>query len=191
MFENIDYKIKTFALVNTVVGISASILFGILCFLLGTFLGVVCGLIIMIGGSLLSWASSFALYGFGRLIELTEKNSETNRQLLDIIAHKNKIDLYSESENTWKCDNCGRINYKHRLIYEVLEDKNSNYFTSYVNNKGIIESGSLNKIEINNVKQIHKVNVPNTNAYSISIILGMIIILIGSYIIAVQLRKKI
>ena len=113
MFENIDYKIKTFALVNTVVGISASILFGILCFLLGTFLGVVCGLIIMIGGSLLSWASSFALYGFGRLIELTEKNSETNRQLLDIIAHKNKIDLYSESENTWKCDNCGRINYKH------------------------------------------------------------------------------
>ena len=83
------------------------------------------------------------------------------------------------------------INLPIGTSYEVLEDKNSNYFTSYVNNKGIIESGSLNKIEINNVKQIHKVNVPNTNAYSISIILGMIIILIGSYIIAVQLRKKI
>ena len=66
-FENIGSKIKTLAVVLTVVGIVASVIFGF--FILSANAGY--GLLIMIVGSLISWVSSFFTYGFGELIEKT------------------------------------------------------------------------------------------------------------------------
>lgn len=85
MFDNIGKKIKILAYVLTWVGIIASVITGIA--MMNSFDSTVrtIGLIVLIVGSLLSWASSFIIYGFGQLIENT-----------DIIAGRNKS---SDSKN--------------------------------------------------------------------------------------------
>ena len=85
MFDNIGKKIKILAYVLTWVGIIASVITGIA--MMNSFDSIVktIGLIVLIVGSLLSWASSFIIYGFGQLIENT-----------DIIAGRNKS---SDSKN--------------------------------------------------------------------------------------------
>ena len=85
MFDNIGKKIKILAYVLTWVGIIASVITGIA--MMNSFDSTVrtIGLIVLIVGSVLSWASSFIIYGFGQLIENT-----------DIIAGRNKS---SDSKN--------------------------------------------------------------------------------------------
>ncbi len=94
MFDNIGKKIKTLAVVLTVVGIAASIIIGAYLFL---FIGIVC-LVVMVVGPLISWIAAFALYGFGELVDKTAETAETNRRLLDIISHQNGIDLASQAD---------------------------------------------------------------------------------------------
>ncbi|MBR0466727.1 MAG: hypothetical protein IJJ40_04455 [Clostridia bacterium] len=76
MFTNIGNKIKVLAEVFCWIGISASLIVGFV--LIGTndaLIGI--GLGVMVIGSLLSWISSFALYGFGELIDqMQEINSK-------------------------------------------------------------------------------------------------------------------
>ena len=112
MFDNIGNKIKALAVVLTIAGITASIIIGASLFNgsgAGTFLGIA----VMVVGSLISWIASFALYGFGELVDKTSETAETNRQLLGIIAHQNGIDLDAEADDMWKCEYCGRTNYKY------------------------------------------------------------------------------
>lgn len=69
MFSNIGGKIKTWAVVLSILGIAASVIYG----------GIVAaknaldGVLIIIFGSLGSWVSSFVLYGFGQLVENSDK----------------------------------------------------------------------------------------------------------------------
>jgi hypothetical protein len=72
MFGNIGSKIKILAQVCTWVGIIGSIIGGLVLIALDTYL-IIAGLLIAAVGSLISWASSFVLYGFGQLIENTDK----------------------------------------------------------------------------------------------------------------------
>ena len=65
MFNNIGRKIMTLAEVLCWLGILASILAAL------AFKNTSFAFIIVVGGVLLSWLSSFALYGFGELIENT------------------------------------------------------------------------------------------------------------------------
>ena len=65
MFNNIGLKIKTCAVVITIVGIVISIIWGIQV----SKTDLVSGLLIVIVGCLSSWIGSFLLYGFGELIE--------------------------------------------------------------------------------------------------------------------------
>ena len=76
MFNNIGGKLKMVAEIFTVTGIIVSIIFGILMFA-ENFLY---GLLIMIAGSLISWLSSLVMYGFGHLIENTDKLLEQQKQ---------------------------------------------------------------------------------------------------------------
>lgn len=77
MFTNIGSKIKTLAKILAWIGIIVSIIIGIRYVILGienlqsefVVLGFLCTLI----GSLLSWISSFCLYGFGQLVENSDK----------------------------------------------------------------------------------------------------------------------
>ena len=75
MFHNIGGKIKTLAVVITVIGIVASVLAGVI--VMGgrgypPAAGILFGLLTIIGGCLVSWIGSFLIYGFGQLIENTD-----------------------------------------------------------------------------------------------------------------------
>ena len=66
MFKNIGGKIKTLAIAITSAGILVSIFLG---FVLSDKDNLKLGILIAIVGSLISWISSFLLYGFGQLID--------------------------------------------------------------------------------------------------------------------------
>lgn len=95
MFNNIGRKIKKLAKVLCWIGISFSIIFAVIMFFTAsqtygseagtcTFLGF----LFLIGGTLISWLSSFFAYGFGELIEkaciiaenTTPKKDDTQQQ---------------------------------------------------------------------------------------------------------------
>ena len=86
MFSNIGSKIKKLASILCWVGIIASVIGGIVCFVIAGQLGsygggmmVLYGFLAIIVGSLLAWIGSFFTYGFGELIE-------TNQQIRDGLA---------------------------------------------------------------------------------------------------------
>lgn len=89
MFDNIGGKIKVTAQIVCWVGIIISVILGLISFENG-------GIIVIILGSLLSWVGSFALYGFGQLIENT-----------DILVELKKNENKSGSEETvTNCPHC-------------------------------------------------------------------------------------
>ena len=81
MFDNIGGKIKVLAVVVTIIGCIVSFVFGIILFVEGE---VGMGFLVIIMGGLLSWVSSFVLYGFGELIESNQNIQKTNK---DIYLH--------------------------------------------------------------------------------------------------------
>lgn len=111
MYNNIGGKIKMLARVLAWIGIIA-------CFIIGIVLisndedTVFIGFLTMILGSLVSWVSSFVLYGFGELVE----NSDI------LVSNKNKINGSSDERNDfqnhfyekaashkWRCPQCGNM----------------------------------------------------------------------------------
>jgi len=71
MFDNIGGKIKSLAQVVCWIGIITSVIYGIV--LMGTDDDLIFfGFIVMVVGTLLSWVSSFTLFGFGEIIEDTK-----------------------------------------------------------------------------------------------------------------------
>ncbi len=76
--DSIGSKIKALAQVLTWVGILCSVILGIILMATDESL-IFSGLIIAILGSLSSWVSSFVLYGFGQLIENTDKLVELSK----------------------------------------------------------------------------------------------------------------
>ena len=91
MFNFISEKIKTLAKALTIIGCIISILYGILSIPSNLIAAaLIAGL-----GCLLSWASSFALYGLGELIETTQsmkqEQSDTFRLLQKINANLTEI----------------------------------------------------------------------------------------------------
>lgn len=134
MFENIGSKIKTVAVTLTWLGIVMSVLTGLVIFLDGSMEG----LFIMIFGSLFSWLGSFLLYGFGQLVENSDKlvdllvpsdpvgeSSVTPRYSADFrpltgaaapTYHPSIEDtLYPPAEPAdWVCFSCGNSNF-HRV----------------------------------------------------------------------------
>ena len=89
MFDNIGGKIKGLAKFNFGLGMSGSIIFGVMCLSAimrdsaNAVMAFIVGLLICFGGTLVSWISSFTLYGFGELIEKTcliEKHLRAQRK---------------------------------------------------------------------------------------------------------------
>lgn len=76
MFSNIGGKIKTLARVITWTGIILSVIIGFVLMSMSGFTGFLTALL----GSLGSWISSFILYGFGQLIESTDKLVELSEK---------------------------------------------------------------------------------------------------------------
>ena len=78
MFENIGGKIKGLAKICCIIGMVAYILLGCALIFAGN---VINGIVMVVGGCLVSWIASLAVYGFGELIETTADN---NYQLHEI-----------------------------------------------------------------------------------------------------------
>lgn len=127
MFDNIDQKIKALAQVVCWIGIICSVISGIALIASGEGLLLV-GFIVIILGSLISWVSSFTLYGFGQLIENSEISCGNTYEIHKLLS--NKVPEYKntsvptrETKNTdsapavtqksnrcWICDNCDTKN---------------------------------------------------------------------------------
>lgn len=78
MHNNIGGKIKALAKVITWVGIIGSVISGGLQIASGANYRssgafIITGLLTIVGGSLIAWISSFILYGFGQLIENSDR----------------------------------------------------------------------------------------------------------------------
>ncbi len=73
MFVNIGGKIKKLSESLTLIGITLSLIaaIAIMCFMKE--IGIVIGIVVGVIGSLVSWYGSFALYGYGQLIENSDK----------------------------------------------------------------------------------------------------------------------
>lgn len=85
MYNNIGGKIKGLAVFFCILGILGSLTVGTLAIVAGSELdffvedgviyGAVGGVLIIIVGSLISWVSSFLLYGFGQLVQNSDRIS--------------------------------------------------------------------------------------------------------------------
>lgn len=109
MFENIGGKIKKLASILTYVGIAASCIIGIIIMCFAGYFGSICvliGFLVMFVGSLLSWVSSFLLYGFGELVE--------DNEVMKKIMLKENPEIFPEHSikhgETWRCPECCRDN---------------------------------------------------------------------------------
>ena len=73
MFSNIGGKIKKLAVILCILGIIGSVTYAIICFTNSSRYQdlTLYGILILVGGCLLSWIGSFFTYGFGELIERT------------------------------------------------------------------------------------------------------------------------
>ena len=74
MFDNIGGKIKVLAQIICWAGILASFIGGIaICSVAGPV-----GIVVMVGGSLISYISAMRTYGFGQLIENTDRSDDSS-----------------------------------------------------------------------------------------------------------------
>lgn len=96
LFDNIERKIMGLAKVTFWLGTIASILCAV-CFLLSeSWLGSRHGELILVGvaflifGPLLSWVESFAIYGFGKLIENSKIQKEAMLEIRDALCGSEK-----------------------------------------------------------------------------------------------------
>jgi len=92
MFSNIGGKIKGFAAFICAIGIFCSIVAGVMI-MLADESAIALGLIIAVVGSLISWLGSFFSYGFGQLIENSDK-------LVKMVETQNKRPVYSDNTET-------------------------------------------------------------------------------------------
>jgi len=117
MFDNIGGKIKTLAIAVCWIGIIGSVIAGIVMIADDEDM-LLYGLLSILGGPLFSWVGSFALYGFGQLVE----NSDRSNELLYELTHytrrlsekqEGSVDVTENAKNgsrSWYCPKCGTHN---------------------------------------------------------------------------------
>ena len=88
MFDNIGKKIKALAQAVCCIGIIFSVISGIVIMVNEEDL-ILLGIVIILLGSLLSWVSSFTLYGFGEAINQLEYSNNISKEILKLLKPKN------------------------------------------------------------------------------------------------------
>lgn len=82
MFENIGGKIKTLAVVTTIIGMILSIVVAITLGEMGILIGIL--------GCLFSWIGSFVLYGFGEIIVSVQVIAANTKKEDDAVSSQEK-----------------------------------------------------------------------------------------------------
>ncbi|MCH5212283.1 MAG: hypothetical protein J1G06_04650 [Oscillospiraceae bacterium] len=117
MFDNIGGKIKTLAQVVCWIGIIGSVISGIVMIATDDDLAFL-GVIVIVIGSLVSWVSSFTLYGFGHLIENTDLlilkveklySRKEEPYLNEKKSYSNKNTENGNTPHRWACNYCGKF----------------------------------------------------------------------------------
>ena len=102
MFDNVGSKIKALASFFCWGGIIASIIGGIILIGLDEDL-IFAGIAVIVIGSLLSWISSFVLYGFGELVAnsaiIAGKRADDSIQLSNTVAPQDKNEKIAALNN--------------------------------------------------------------------------------------------
>ena len=121
MFDNIGRKIKVLAKVICWIGIIASIIAGIIYWAgianlyKKSWIDVLIGLLIIVGGSLFSWIGSLTTYAIGEIAENTAamlgrtKQVPTTNRVAEIRETK-KPDQHPSGEAVGLCQMCGKTN---------------------------------------------------------------------------------
>ncbi len=121
MYKNIGGKIKNVAEIITTIGCFASVVLGILVMVLGDGNGamIFTGLVVMAIGCFGSWLSTLLLYGYGQMIENSDKlvmlyaaetkDGEPNLEQRGKEQIGN-VEIDSVSSGNGKCDFCGKEN---------------------------------------------------------------------------------
>lgn len=94
MFEDIGNKIKILAKAICIMGVVASSIYGLF---IASNNKVSLGIIIIVIGALVSWVGTFALYGFGELIDQTTQINKKLNRIGDNIA-RTSINTYHPEE---------------------------------------------------------------------------------------------
>lgn len=114
MYENVGNKIKSYVVIMTTIGIVASVIGG-LCLLREPLLA----LLVMCAGSLISWISGLAFYGFGQMVDNTESLNElaemrntlnTLNATLNMLIQNQNVTIKSDSQNEDSTTNQGILN---------------------------------------------------------------------------------
>lgn len=83
MYDNIGGKIKGLAKAAFIVGAIAAVIAGIALMASDEDM-ILIGLLVMVGGPIVAWVSSWLLYGFGEIIDKTcdiERNTRTGERI--------------------------------------------------------------------------------------------------------------
>ncbi|MBP3554764.1 MAG: hypothetical protein IJY37_06080 [Clostridia bacterium] len=94
MFDQIGKKIKTLASTLTTIGIIVSIIVGFIILVNGS--GA--GFLVMLVGSLLSWLSSYVLYGLGELIDKTSTISANLEKYFAMVMLEKRANKNSDND---------------------------------------------------------------------------------------------
>ena len=110
MFDNIGGKIKTWAQILCILGITGSVIWAIATLMQSNYYHVTIleSALILGLGSLGSWVGSFITYGFGELIENTTKIHEDNIELQKMLT---LIEKDSDKVETQENEEDSIINY--------------------------------------------------------------------------------
>ncbi|MBR4457992.1 MAG: zinc finger Ran-binding domain-containing family 2 protein [Clostridia bacterium] len=126
MYNNIGGKIKSLATVLCILGFIGSAIGGISFFVQAGKISrydsgaggamVLYGILVIVGGCLLSWILGFFAYGFGQLIENTDEIAANTRRGggTEASGSGSKSDSVTYYD-TWKCLKCGTLNPKSRI----------------------------------------------------------------------------
>ena len=103
MFANIGRKIKNFAKFSFGIGVLVSIIgaiYVIVSSLNGRepIVGILTGLLIAVGGVIVSWLQTFLLYGFGELVDSNQKilRNLEDRRIDDYLNGNNAYNQYTQ-----------------------------------------------------------------------------------------------
>ena len=103
MFNHIGIKIKILATTVSIIGILLSIIGGIYIWVKFEEELFFIGLLIIFGGSLASWIGGFFAYGFGQLIENTDKIAENTEALLYLTKNTPPEENHNDTSRSDDC----------------------------------------------------------------------------------------
>ena len=135
MFSNPGGKIKGLAAFLCALGIFASIIIGATMigesiatsiYDSGNYTKLIWGVVIIVLGSIVSWCSSILVYGFGQLVENSDKivefnESDSHKYTPPPIVNNPK----KHSQEKWECKKCGTMvtsDYDYCPYCEMLKD---------------------------------------------------------------------